>query len=157
MDTNGDTKMLLFKDLSSRLPYGVRILYNGWDSDRDCEFSTIETLIGIDDRFIYTLWRDEKDKHSIVEPLSITDYKPYLRPLSSMTEEEKEELKTLFDAEEVTSDSICYLEGGTLIEYLSRISYSFCSEIIDWLNAHYFDHHNLIEKGLALEAPSEMY
>ena len=74
-----------------------------------------------------------------------------------MTEEEKEELKTLFDAEEVTSDSICYLEGGTLVEYLSRISYSFCSEIIDWLNAHRFDYRGLIEKGLALEAPEGMY
>ena len=129
MNTNGDTKMLLFKDLSSRLPYKVMIQSVG---ENKC--LGLMDLVDID-----------------LLP------KPDIRPLSSMTEEEKEELKTLFDAEEVTSDSICYLEGGTLVEYLSRISYSFCSEIIDWLNAHHFDHHNLIEKGLALEASSEMY
>lgn len=128
-----EEKDLLLKDLCARLPYRVKV-----KSSRR--------------RSLVTLSLDV-----------ITDFhlgcsvKPYLRPLSSMTEEEKEELKTLFDAEEVTSDSICYLEGGTLVEYLSRISYSFCSEIVDWLNAHHFDHHNLIEKGLALEASSEMY
>jgi hypothetical protein len=29
--------------------------------------------------------------------------------------------------------------------------------VIDWLNAHHFDHRHLIEKGLAIEAPKDMY
>lgn len=128
---------LLFKDLSSRLPYGVIVKFAGYSGREDCTLN-VQHL-------------------SSTYSIEYLRMKPYLRPLSSMTEEEKEELKTLFDAEEVTSDSICYLEGGTLVEYLSRISYSFCSEIVDWLNEHHFDHHNLIEKGLALEASSEMY
>lgn len=123
MDTNGDTKMLLLKDLSSRLPYKVIIQSVG---ENKC--------LGLMD---------------LVDIDSLP--KPYLRPLSSMTDEEKEELKTLFDAEEVTSDSICYIEGGTLEEYLSRISFSFCSKIIDWLNAHHFDFRKLIERGLAID------
>lgn len=80
---------------------------------------------------------------------------PILRPMSSMTKEEKEELKTLFDAKDVTNDSICYLEGGTLEEYLSHISYSFCSKIIDWLNKHHFDFRGLISKRLAIEVTEE--
>ena len=119
-------------DLCGRLPYGVKILCEGWDCDHDCEFTTVEELIGIDDRFIYTIWRDEKDKHSIKEPLSITDYKPYLRPISSMTEEERTE----------------YLNacGNEMDNALSSPRYSG----IDWLNKHHFDYRGLIEKGLAI-------
>ena len=90
-----EDKDLLLRDLCARIPYGVKIMCKGWDSDQGCEFTTVEELVGIDDRFIYTLWRGEKDKHSIKEPCSITDFKPFLRPLSSMTEEEKEELRIL--------------------------------------------------------------
>ena len=88
-----EEKKLVMADLCSRLPYGVKLLVKSWDSDRDCEFETVETLIGIDDRFIHTIWdkTGDKYKHSIVEPLSVLDYKPYLRPLSSMTDEEYEE------------------------------------------------------------------
>ena len=101
-----EDKQLLLVDLCARLPYGVKLLVEGWDSDRDCKFDTVETLIGIDDRFIYTIWdkTGDKDKHSIVEPLSILDYKPYLRPLSSMTAEEKEEL-------------LNHVVGGECVEY----------------------------------------
>ena len=135
-----EDKELLLKDLAARLPYGVKILNNGWDFDRDCEFSTVETLIGIDDRFIYTLWRDEKDKHSIGEPLSILDYKPYLRPLSSMTEEERiESLEFAWED-----------DYGRLASYNENIP-----KYIDWLNAHHFDHRNLIERGLAIAVTEE--
>ena len=130
-----EDKELLLKDLCARLPYGVKVKFAGYSGREDC-----------------TLNAQHLGSTYNIEYLRM---KPYLRPLSSMTEEEKEELKTLFDAEEVTSDSICYLEGGTLVEYLSRISYSFCSEIIDWLNAHHFDYRNLIERGLAIKVTEE--
>ena len=42
--------------------------------------------------------------------------------------------------------------------YLTRIENAYdASLLIDWLNAHYFDYRNLIEKGLAIEAPEGMY
>jgi len=63
--------------------------------------------------------------------------KPYLRPMSSMTEEEKKEHKTLLSER--------------------RLYGSLGIKIIDWLNAHHFDYRGLIEKGLALEAPEGMY
>lgn len=139
-----EEKELLLKDLSSRLPYRVKILHNGWDFDKDCDYNTIETLIGIDDRFIYTLWRGKKDKHSIVEPLSITNYKPFLRSMSLMTEEERKEYKGFIvhrehvNAQGQEWDIDCFCFGSV-------------SRLIDWLNAHHFDYRELIEKGLAIE------
>ena len=148
-----EDKELLLKDLAARLPYGVKILNNGWDF----EFSTVETLIGIDDRFIYTLWRDEKDKHSIGEPLSILDYKPYLRPLSSMTEEEREELEHLseeyfgkaLDKQIQESLSSSNRNESEILECIAS------SVIVDWLNFNHFDFRGLISKNLAIEVTEE--
>lgn len=133
---NKDDKELLIKEICSRLPYGVMCtdLRHG-----DSKITEVNT----EDDLVYCYDFDEYIK--------VKDCRLYLRPLSSMTDEEKEEQKNLFDAEEITSDSICYLEGGTLEEYLSHISYSFCSEIIDWLNARHFDYRSLIERGLAID------
>jgi hypothetical protein len=76
------------------------------------------------------------------------DARPYLRPMSSMTEEEKEELRQQF----------CYEweENITeLMDYSIEIGDADC--FIDWLLEHHFDYRGLIEKGLALEAPKDMY
>ena len=136
-----EEKELLMVDICARLPYGIKIMVEGWDSDMDCEFTTVETLIGINDMFIYTIWdkTGDKNKHSIVEPLSILDYKPFLRPMSSMTEEEKDEWEWMNPIPDGS-----YPIGERL-------------EMFDWLNAHHFDYHGLIEKGLALPAPVGMY
>ena len=117
-------KQLLLKDLTARLPYGVKILQGG---------VIIETLqsickVGND---LYTVNALTNDMYN---GFSIKEVKLYLRPMSSMTEEEKEELEKN--------------EECTFSDYLW---------LIDWLNAHHFDYRNLIEKGLALEAPEGMY
>ena len=137
-----EEKQLLFTDLSARLPYHVKVKV--WLKDGTTEEGFLDLEHNYADVLTNAFYGGD-----------IKDIKPFLRSMSSMTEEEKEELKTLFDAEEITSDSICYLEGGTLEEYLSHISYSFCSKIIDWLNRHHFDYRGLIRKGLAIEAPKE--
>jgi len=144
--TQEDKELLLLKDLSARYPYGVKIMYEGWDSDHGCEFNTVEELVGIDDRFIYTLWRGERDKHSIKEPFSITDYKPYLRPMSSMTEEERFEVEQIIYDVEVQDDFLSLLSSS-----IKRLSYAELLAVFDWLNAHHFDFRGLIEKGLAIE------
>lgn len=140
-------KELLFKDLCARLLHGVKILHNGWDFDRDCEFSTVETLIGIDDRFIHTLWRGEKDKHSIQEPSSILDYKPYLRPMSSMTEAEREKVRLFI---QVVADE-------NYGDWFSPSAWQSMTEFDDYCCSRHLDHRGLISKGLALEAPEGMY
>ena len=69
----------------------------------------------------------------------IDDFKMYLRQMSSMTEEEYKEWRTLNDL--ITIDGVLVIDATQ----------------IDWLNAHHFDYRGLIEKGLALEAPEGMY
>jgi hypothetical protein len=142
--TQEEKELLLKEDICGRLPYGVKILYKGWDSDHGCEFTTVEDLIGIDDRFIYTLWRGERDKHSIVEPLSITDYKPYLRLWTSMTEKEIKEIQTIL------GDAFADTETYT-------ISILGTQALFKYLNKKMIDYRGLIEKGLAKAAPEGMY
>ena len=65
---------------------------------------------------------------------------PFIRPMSSMTDEEKNQWFDIINH---------YNKEGNPI--LTSI------ESIDWLNANHFDYRELIEKGLALEAPKDMY
>ena len=137
-----ENKELLLKDLCARLPYHVRCKV--WLKHSITEEGPLDLQHNYGDVLRDAFYYNE-----------IKDIKPYLRSMSLMTEEEKKEIKKLFNAEEVTSDSICFLEGGTLEEYVSQIGYSFCAELIDWLNAHHFDYRGLIEKGLAIEVTEE--
>lgn len=143
-----EEKQLLLKDICARLPYGVKILYTGWDNDRGFEYQIVEKLIGVDDHFIYTLWGREKDKHSI----KFADFKPYLRPMSSMTEEEENEWRDL--CVDPLFDNACnkHSQEEQLFLY-AKAQFS----PLDWLNAHHFDYRGLIKKGLALEAPEGIY
>lgn len=144
-----EDKDLVLRYLSMALPYGVKILHEGWDSDCGCEFCTIETLIGINDRFIYTLWRDKKDKHSIQEPLSIVDYKPFLRPMSSMTDEEDKQRIQLgiWRSSQTNGHEVTGIKPDISQSYNSQ---AFQRAFNFLLNKH-FDIFGLIPKGLAIE------
>ena len=61
--------------------------------------------------------------------------------MSSMTEEEKKDYDLL-------RSHIC--------DEYNRYCFDTVKSI-DWLNSHHFDYRGLIEKGLAIEAPSDMY
>lgn len=131
-----EEKELLLRDLCARLPYGVLCHINGDDTNTPRKLSRIEVdeLDGI----LLDFWTDREDYLSIQVYLS--EVKPYLRPMSSMTEEEIKEFSVLGVG--------MHLFKGPLIP-----SY----DTLDWLNAHHFDYCGLIEKGLALEAPEGMY
>lgn len=117
-----EDKQLLLKDLCSRLPYRVIGLYT-WK----CKRSYDKELTG-------NLYDElESSWNSIAED---SQFLPYLRPMSSMTEEEVDEF-TQFDV---------YSDG----EYIMP-NY----EAIDWLLEHHFDFRGLIEKGLAIEVTKE--
>ena len=127
-----EDKELLLKDLCARLPYRVKLqLYNG-ELDNDV-LNSIDT-----EEYIIVNGKDD-----------IENIKPYLFPLSSMTEEQKEELKSLgwnFDNFEIHNVSECL---GTYREY---VSHSDCFELIDWFNKNHFDYRGLIPIGLAIDA-----
>ena len=141
-----EDKELLLKDLSARLPYGVKILQG------DVVMETLQSICKVGDND-YTVNPITNDMYN---GFHIEQVKPYLRPMSSMTEEEKKDLKS----------STCPFGTGYFNEkYLicplnhlgEQISYEFMSGILDWLNKNHFDYRGLIEKRLALEAPEGMY
>lgn len=115
-------KELLFKDLCARLPYGVKVQHQ--HHDYLDEIQTIEHITR---------------KYAQIETESVLgfvdDFKPYLRPMSSMTEEEKEEYQSI--------QSDIWKPCGT--QYYDNW------RSIDWLNEHHFDYRNLIGKNLALD------
>ena len=123
-------KQLLLKDLCARLPYHTKI---------DTGVQGISTL----DSNWYEINRMNLEYDSDA-------FLPYLRPMSSMTEEEKNEINTLFDI--IESPSSATDETGRIID----CSYEYI-ELIDFYNSRYLDYRGLIEKGLALEAPEDMY
>jgi hypothetical protein len=57
-------------------------------------------------------------------------------------------MSSMTDEEENKYNSLNAYEKGT---------FPHTEEAFDWLLANHFDFHNLIEKGLALEAPEGMY
>ena len=116
-----EEKELLLKDLCARLPYKVKLQYFGKIPNYFIRKLT-------EDDLILTL---SVDNFSYIEK-TIVYYKPYLRSIDTMTEEERAEY------------------GLVLCDELSINQF-------DWLNAHHFDYRGLIEKGLALEAPEDMY
>ena len=117
-------KELLLRDLCARLPYGIKASYYG--ADEECE--TWDEVDGV--AFDYV----EIGQYS----LPIERVKPYLFPLSSMTEEEWEDYQKIRMIDWVHGDI-----NGTFIN---------AGLIVDWLNAHHFDYKGLIEKGLAIDA-----
>lgn len=119
-------KQILIADLCARLPYGVNVIHKDDTSRKDI----VTTLVGYNGHYIETFI------DGLCYHLELYEFKPYLRPMSSMTKEEEEE----------------WWEFGDKNTIVESHSYS-----IDWLNAHHFDYRGLIEKGLALEAPKDMY
>ena len=112
-------KELLLKDLCARLPYGVKFLRESWNYEWDQELSVIEILEDID-----------KDGYiNKTKVYNVEDIKPYLFPLSSMTEEQQTNL-TKFVANGIHGENILY----------------------DWYNKNHFDYRGLIPMGLAIDA-----
>ena len=155
-----EDKELLLRDLCARLPYGVIVNYK--DNEYDWHRWKISTLHALSYSKDGTLI--DTDSEGWIEyteykgcgmtissrPLHLEKVKPYLRPMSSMTEEE---MKVLCNpAIELELKHLSLNSDGPSIASMASSTYQ-----IDWLNTHHFDYRGLIEKGLALEAPEGMY
>lgn len=125
-----ENKELLLKDLCARLPYktlcNAKIEKNGVN-----EFGTFFLTVGM----LNYIWLD------------CHELRPYLRPLSSMTEEEKTELCVRAYAPD---------KMETLDEKLNVVKAN-AENASDFYNAHHLDFRGLIPMGLALEATDGMY
>ena len=149
-------KELLTIDLCSRLPY-------------------IDTMVR---------WQDEDyqmisigfGRVTLVKPLwsitagspLITEVKPYLRPMSSMTKKEKKELLNIvcgkkgskyfhLSEEGIDSNDAEVQEVRNFEFHWINFSYKNIEKATDWLNKKMFDWRYLIPMGLAIEAPKDMY
>ena len=138
-----EDKSLLLKDLCARLPYDT-VCQVEFKSDGRYESKNM-ILSGI--------FKDEA--YFTIENGSVysNDYKPYLFPLSSMTEEQKKEISKRYKLHtyyglciEITNHSEGYWDDDNscnLQDYLW---------LVDWFNKNHFDYRGLIEKGLAIDA-----
>ena len=118
-----EEKQLLLKDLCARLPYGVKCIEIGSPVFR------LYTIVSIYKDNVQV----ETDEGGIIA-CDISAIKPYLRPMSSMTDEEREKFRYGF--------------GSDLYGNIKRI---------DWLIANHFDYHGLIPMKLARKAKEGMY
>ena len=148
-----EDKELLLKDLSARLPYGVKFLRESWNYEWDQELSTLEKVTGIDERFIYTkVINDNGEEYtSGRHTISLCDDKPYLFPLSSMTEEQ---YNSLYESGILNNCSHSYEYVNPHIHGVSFIFKEFKTyslELIEWLNKNHFDYRGLIPMGLAID------
>ena len=109
-------KQLLLKDLCARLPYGVKV------NEGDVIIESLHNIckVGDNEYNINTLFDDK------YTGFSVDDVKPYLRPVSNMTEEERK-------------------------EYTEWLPDGYNIDTFDWLNAHHFDYRGLIPMGLAID------
>lgn len=133
--TQEEKEKLLLKDLAARVPYDIIVeqtLYPSPLADKEQRLKSVQA-----NNVVQLYWYKY-----INEFVPIHCIKPYLRSLSSMTEEEDKEWRYYKNAIAESCDE--RLE--------ERIS-----ELHDWFNAHYFDYRGLIPMGLALEAPEGMY
>lgn len=118
-----EEKELLLKDLCARLTTDVIVTIEG-ESDR----------LYLNGGMLDLMWSGK------------VNYRAYLRPMSSMTDEEKEDF------------GVCiHIQPKRYRGYTVNCSHYYTVSEIDWLNEHHFDYRGLIEKGLALEAPEGMY
>lgn len=134
-----ENKELLFGDLCGRLPYKVKIELTWWVMG---EGTSINTTLETD--HIEQLLNDEDGD---------TEIKPYLRLMSSMTEEECDMVEEIL-GDKCIFDFMC---NGDIILKQGQFSQNKLAELYDYYNSIYMDYHNLIPKGLALEAPEGMY
>ena len=129
-----DDKDLLLKDLCARLPYGVKIEVT-YSKDSGSSLRARLCCEGINTLDTNILWLFQQSEVYI---------KPYLFPLSSMTEEQKKEYNRW--KHEVP---VCHYEYGDVVEEIELFD---SPESFEYLIENNFDCHGLIPIGLANDA-----
>jgi hypothetical protein len=145
---NDKDRKLLSIDLSGRINYDVIVCFNGV-SNVKLESVSFYEEVGLEDGTIHLY--------------DISEIKPYLYPLSSMTEEQKKEFKEISKCEYKIRDYGGFDSEGVYLIEIGKCEYKydidttveefyFNYEVIDWLNKNHFDYRGLISKGLAIDA-----
>ena len=149
--TQADKKLLL-KDLCARLPYGVKVKVLNEDILRYDYYSEEGGFIKGIENINDGLFVIECRKDGYV--LSYDEFKPYLLPLSSITEM-LEELNTIgFFKYCDTIANVSHLESknGISEEIYTYIDIESISGLMNFFHSHHIDYRGLIKKGLAIDA-----
>ena len=133
-----EEKDLLLKDLCGRLPYGVKIALKnngGYHHENIAKKGdvTIDELKGFSGTY-FSIFHKNPNEWYWYDDIDVEDIKPYLFPLSSMTEEQKEEMK---------ENCLNFPISGVLMPTYKTF---------DFFNKHHIDFRGLIDMGLAIDA-----
>ena len=154
-------RQILLEDLCGRVPFDTIVQVGDKDDNkrhtRNCYIRSVDT-------FGYDVVVDDY----INDLLEIEDVKPYLRPLSSMTEEEKQDLLFKVLGSENNAKRFKVTDKGEIVNIkdkkvslydLTWVTFNptTVTSYISWCNKNHFDYRGLIQMGLALEAPADMY
>lgn len=147
-----EEKKLLLKYLSMALPYGVCAkLPNHHLVEHVYKIEEINMRSGGSG---WTTGVLECAGRKKIYSAKIDDIKPYLRPMSSMTEEEKKEMKTALSPRGTAT-----FEADGIHTPMTHIGelfpYSFLAKVQDWLLEHHFDFMGLIPMDVAIEVTDE--
>lgn len=140
-----EQKDLLIKDLCARLPYGVKIALKNSDAYHHENVAkigdvTIDRLKGFNGRYFSIYHDNPLDWDWYVNDVNVEDIKPYLFPISSMSEDLINELYT----------NLTELELKAIND---EIEHSVVTAFeIDFYHKHHIDYRGLIPMGLANDA-----
>lgn len=149
-----EDKELLLKDICGRLPYGVKVEYFYGGTEEFC-VGVLGSVYPLDEQVFIgrlPLQTDCSDFDEIYLEDNLEDIenvRPFLYPLSSMTEEQLFEVSQIIGKDEVEIgdgyldiiDTECHI-----ITYLEILA------LLEWFNKNHFDIYGLIKKGLAIDA-----
>ena len=123
-------KELLLKDLCARLPYGVKVngVFLTYDKDKD--------------KILYKECVKELNYSHLSRYWTL---KPYLFPLSNMTDEQKE--SSPFESSLLNA----FINGHISLFEDEELNIDDLNRLYDWLNKNHFDYRNLIDKNLAID------
>lgn len=125
-----DDKELLLRDLCGRLPYEVKVQYE-------------DNIFTID--YISAMYEEIKLNTPNRYTIDVLEVKPYLFPLSSMTEEQKDYIRNRFCYEWESDEEVSDL-------WKHKLEFGDALEFIQWCCENHLDINSLIPKGLAIDA-----
>jgi len=143
-------RCLLIRVINEMFSYGLKcqIINDPPNIPRD--------LVYIKEKFLeYGLFTLESKGEEEVGDIEVylSEIRPYLRPLSSMTPEEYEEMGKAIQENYISPSG----EMGPGESPLTICVINQANNLLDWLRKKHFDYLNLINQGLALEAPKNLY
>lgn len=134
---NRAEKYLVIDDISGRIPHGV-VFKTDWGN---------KTLKGIQyDNANTLLYFGVCNFTNKVIETYVSEVKPYLLPMTSMTEEKRKYISDRWGVNEDFDFEIDPNWGDYFIEVEDAAGF------IDWLNRNHYDYRGLIHKKLALDA-----